>query len=68
MTSYLKAKLTSWRKINVLVFTDVPRTESTRVVLYKNDTIIKKETITKLNSINHVYFFDVYLDEDYEKD
>ena len=66
MTSYLKAKLTSWRKINVLVFTDVPRTESTRVVLYKNDTIIKKETITKLNSINHVYFFDVYLDEDYE--
>ena len=66
MTSYLKAKLSSWRKINVLLFTDVPRPESIKVVLYKNDKIIKRETISKLNSINHVYFFDIYLDEDYE--
>ena len=66
MTSYLKAKLIAWRKINVLLFTDIPRPESINVVLYKNDKIIKKETVSKLNSINHVYFFDIYLDEDYE--
>ena len=66
MTSYLRAKLINWRKINVLLFTDIPRPESIRIVLYKNDKVVKKETISRLNSFNRVYFFDISLDADYE--
>ena len=66
MNTYLRAKLISWRKINVIVFTDIPRPETLRVALYKNDKIIKKENITKLHSTNIVYFFDINLDENYE--
>ena len=65
-TTYLRAKLINWRKINVIVFTDIPRPESLKVLLYKNNKIVKKETITKLHSTNIVYFFDINLDEDYE--
>ena len=66
MKTYIRAKLISWRKINVIVFTDIPRPESFKVTVYKNDQIVKKVTISKLTSINIVYFFDVTLDEDYE--
>ena len=66
MNTFIRAKLVSWRRINVIVFTDIPRPESFKVVVYKNDQPIKKVTISKLNSINIVYFFDVSLDEDYE--
>ena len=66
MNTYLRAKLINWRKINVIVFTDIPRPESFRVLLYKNNKVVRKETITKLHSTNIVYFFDIYLDEDYE--
>ena len=66
MKTYIRAKLVSWRKINVIVFTDIPRPESFRVLIYKNDKVVKKVTISKLSSINIVYFFDVSLDEDYE--
>ena len=65
-TTYLRAKLINWRKINVIVFTDIPRPESIKVLLYKNNKVIKKETISKLHSTNIVYFFDIALDEDYE--
>ena len=66
MKTYIRAKLVSWRKINVIIFTDIPRPESFKVVVYKNDQVIKKVTISKLTSINIVYFFDISLDEDYE--
>ena len=66
MKTYIRAKLVSWRRINVIVFTDIPRPESFKVTVYKNDQIVKKVTISKLTSINIVYFFDVQLDEDYE--
>ena len=66
MTSYVRAKLVSWRKINVLLFTDIPRPESVKIVLYKNDKVYKKENISRLNSFNRVYFFDISIDEDYE--
>ena len=65
-TTYLRAKLINWRKINVIVFTDIPRPESIKVLLYKNNKVIKKVTISKLHSTNIVYFFDIALDEDYE--
>ena len=66
MTSYLKAKLMSWRKISVVLFTDIPRPENIKVVIYKNDRILKKESISRLNSMNRVYVFDISLEEDYE--
>ena len=66
MKTYIRAKLVNWRKINVIVFTDIPRPESIQVVVYKNDRAIKRVTISKVSSINIVYFFDVLLDEDYE--
>ena len=66
MTSYVRAKLVSWRKINVLLFTDIPRPESVKIVLYKNDKLYRKESISRLNSFNRVYFFDISIDEDYE--
>ena len=66
MNNYLKAKLVSWRKINVVLFTDIPRPIVLNVTLYKNDVVYKKEKITRLNSINQLYFFDISLNEDYE--
>ncbi|MBP5574903.1 MAG: type I pullulanase [Bacilli bacterium] len=66
MNNYLKAKLVSWRKINVILFTDIPRPIVLNVTIYKNDKFYKKEKITRLNSVNHLYFFDINLSEDYE--
>ena len=66
MKTYIRAKLVSWRRINVIVFTDIPRPESFKAVVYKNDQAIKRLTISKLTSTNIVYFFDIMLDEDYE--
>ena len=65
MVSYLKAKLFSWRRINVVLFTDIPRPEKLKVSLYKEDKLIKKET-THFTSINNIYIFDINLDSDYE--
>ena len=66
METYIKAKLVSWRRVNVIVFTDIPRPNSLKVFLYKNNKLVKTDNISKLNSINIVYFFDVALNEDYE--
>ena len=66
MNSYLTAKLVSWRKISVSLFTNIPRPEAVHVNLYKNEKLYKKFSITKLNSINRLYLFDLSLDEDYE--
>ena len=66
MNSYLKAKLVSWRKISVIVFTNIPRPESINLILYKNGAVYKKERINKVNSVNNLYLFDMSLDEDYE--
>ena len=66
MNNYLKAKLVSWRKINVILFTDIPRPNSITVTLYKNDQVYKVEKFSKFHSVNQLYFFDIYLNEDYE--
>ena len=66
MISFLKAKLISFRKISVLIFSDVQRPEKINVSLYKENSLYKKVTISKFNSINRLYLFDITLDEDYE--
>ena len=66
MNSYLNAKLVSWRKISVSLFTNIPRPEIVHVNLYKNEKFYKKYSISKLNSIARLYLFDLPLDEDYE--
>ena len=66
MSNFLNAKLVSWRKINVVIFTDIPRPNNLCVTLFKNNQVYKKETVSKLNSILHQYFFDISLEEDYE--
>ena len=63
---YLKAKLTSWRKISVVLFTDIPRASSIDISLYKNGKLFKKEKISHINSILQLYFFDISLEDDYE--
>ena len=66
MNSYLKAKLLSWRRISIIVFTSIPRPGSINLVLYKNGKLYKKDRINKVNSVNNLYLFDMNLDEDYE--
>ena len=66
MNTYVKARLVSWRRINVIVFTDIPRPNSIKVTIYKNGKALKTDTISKVNSTNIVYFFDIALNEDYE--
>ena len=66
MVSYLKAKLTSWKRINVVLFTDIPRPEKLYFSLYKENKLVKKETVNHLTSVNSLYFFDIWLDEEYE--
>ena len=66
MNTYVKARLVSWRRINVIVFTDIPRPNSIKVTVYKNGKALKTDTISKVNSTNIVYFFDIALNEDYE--
>ena len=65
-STFLKAKLVSWRKIHVVLFTDIPRPNQVVVTLYKDGEIYKKENISKINSVLHLYFFDISLNEDYE--
>ena len=66
MISYLKAKLTSFRKINVVIFTDIPRPERITFYLYKEGELVRKDVVTRFHSINNVNLFDIYLDEDYD--
>ena len=66
MNNYIKAKLVSWRRINVIVFTDIPRPNAVYYTLYKNDVVYKKDKVSRLNSVNQLYFFDITLNEDYE--
>ena len=66
MISYLKAKLISWRRINIVLFTDIPRPEKLTICLYKNEKLLKKEVVNHFTSINNLYLMDVSLDEDYE--
>ena len=65
-SNYLNAKLVSWRKINVVIFTDIPRPSQITVSLFKNDKLYKKENVSKINSVFHLYFFEINLNEDYE--
>ena len=64
--NYLNAKLVSWRKINVVIFTDIPRPSQITVSLFKNHKLYKKENVSKINSVFHLYFFEINLNEDYE--
>ena len=64
--NYLSAKLNSWRKINVVIFTDIPRPSQITVSIFKNNKLYKKENINKINSVYRLYFFEIYLNEDYE--
>ena len=66
MINYLKAKLVSWRKINIVIFTDIPRPNSATVTLFKNDKVYKVDKVSKFHSVNQLYFFDILLNEDYE--
>ena len=66
MISYLKAKLVSWRRINIVLFTDIPRPEKLAVSLYKENKLVKKEIVNHFTSINNLYILDISLDEDYE--
>lgn len=66
MISYLKAKLTSWKRINVVLFTDIPRPEKLYFSLFKEERLIKRETVNHLTSVNSLYFFDIWMDEEYE--
>ena len=66
MNNYINAKLVSWRKINVVIFTDIPRPSQITVSLFKNGQLYKKENVSKINSVYHLYFFEINLNEDYE--
>ena len=66
MISYLKAKLVSWRRINIVLFTDIPRPDKLAISIYKNGQLLKKEVINHFTSINNLYLMDISLEEDYE--
>ena len=66
MVSYLKAKLTSWKRINIVLFTDMPRPEKLSISLFKEEKLIKKFETSHFTSINSLYITDILLDEDYE--
>lgn len=66
MVSYLKAKLTSWKRINIVLFTDMPRPEKLTISLFKEEKLIKKIVSSHFTSINNLYVTDILLDEDYE--
>ena len=66
MVSFLKAKLTSWKRINIVLFTDMPRPEKLSISLFKEEKLIKKIETAHFTSINNLYVTDLLLDEDYE--
>ena len=66
MISYLKAKLISWKRINIVLFTDMPRPEKLSISLFKDEKLLKREVINHFTSINNLYLFDISLEEDYE--
>ena len=66
MVSYLKAKLTAWKRINIVLFTDMPRPEKLSISLFKEEKLVKKLTNAHFTSINNLYITDLYLEEDFE--
>ena len=66
MVSYLKAKLTAWKRINIVLFTDMPRPEKLSISLFKEEKLIKKVTNAHFTSINNLYITDLFLEEEYE--
>ena len=66
MESYIKAKLTSLNKINVLIFTRINRREHFDFVLYKNGEIIEKPSILKSAFSNNVFMYELALKNRYE--
>lgn len=66
MSDFLKAKLVSWRKINVCLLTNIPRPNEINYSIYKDNNLYIKDKISRINSLNQLYFFDINLPSDYE--
>ena len=66
MESYIKAKLTSLNKINVLIFTGINKREQFEFVLYKDNKILEKLTIVKTSFINNIHMYELKLSSPFE--
>ena len=66
MVSYLKAKLTAWKRIHIVLFTDMARPEKLSISLFKEEKLIKQVTNAYFTSVNNLYITDIILDEEYE--
>lgn len=66
MESYIKAKLTSLNKINVLLFTGINKREHFDFCLYKDNEILEKLTPVKQTFQNNIHMYELSLSENYE--
>ena len=66
MVSHLKAKLTAWKRIHIVLFTDMARPEKLSISLFREEKLIKQVTNAYFTSVNNLYITDIILDEEYE--
>ena len=66
MESYIKAKLTSLNKLNVLIFTGINKREHFDFVLYKDNEVLEKLSIVKSSFINNIHMYELKLSSDYD--
>ncbi|HHT67055.1 MAG TPA: type I pullulanase [Erysipelotrichaceae bacterium] len=65
MESFIQARLVDWRKINVAVYTNTPYPSNFKIILYKEEEVIKKEVVKHFNLVGGILFFDLLLEEDF---
>ena len=66
MESYIKAKLTSLNKLNVLIFTGINKREHFDFVLYKDNEVSEKLSILKQSFQNNIHMYELTLKTPYE--
>ncbi len=66
MESYIKAKLTSLNKINVLIFTGINKREHFDFVLYKDNEILEKLSIVKSSFSNNIHMYELKLTQPFD--
>ena len=66
MNSFIKAKLVSLKRINVIVFTDVTLPNNPEIKLFKDDIKQPDPKIIKKTSNGGLYFYDLEIDQPYD--
>lgn len=64
MESFIQAKLTNYKKLKVLIFTNIKRFEPYVFLLYKDNEKFDKLTVTKQSFQNNIHYFELSMSKE----